>query len=95
MRSELAVDLAHAAFSRYQGLAGDGVTCLAPIRDFYGHLMGIPLSTIEFVFQLIPELKHAGKQVAVRQLNLGTDTFELKEYDREVVAERIRIASSR
>jgi len=48
--------------SGYDSVAGSGITCLAPIKDFCAETYNIETSSVQFIFDLIPLLE---KQVPI------------------------------
>ena len=72
-------------FTRYEKLAGSGLTCLQPVKETIA-----PNSKAEFVFELVRELQINERITNAYHLNMepdfkSQDFFSLREYSKEAI----------
>ncbi|HVA98525.1 MAG TPA: hypothetical protein VNG53_06490 [Bacteroidia bacterium] len=68
----------------YPKVDGENATCLTPIKDFCASIYQVPTEKINFVFDLLPELRKKNNVLNAYHFNLENqlinNTFILKKY---------------
>ena len=86
------------SFSSYKSLNLGNSTCLAPIKDFCAAVFALNISGVDFVFQLIAELKHQKKIGFITHFHLENElvnsTFALPVYSFKEINEEIERAGN-
>ncbi|MCW3070178.1 MAG: hypothetical protein JWO44_68 [Bacteroidetes bacterium] len=69
-----------------------GATCLSPVKLFFEKAYEVPLSNVNYLFELLPELEQNKLVEQVSALNSGESTFQLPVYDLQQIHSEIRLA---
>ena len=82
LNKSIPVHLTRKHFSKYTQIP-EGETCLLPIKEILSDALPTDFSSVQYIFELIPQLESLNLIKNVYQTNLHTDRFILNTYTQE------------